>query len=400
MRGKITMENYEAWLLDRIEGRLTASQEVELQNFLILHPELDADLSDFGSFTLPEFDEKFDSAELLREFDAKTESLLRYVENELSDTEKTKFESELAQDAELQTELQLYLSTRLQPEKENFSKAVLIKSEDDLLLASPVLNYLENQVSEFDRTVLAARFVQEPDLHKELEAYQAAILQPDLSITYPNKNTLVRSSRIIPLFGTRAWQFSAAAVLVFLLLGFLYQSTLSLPDHKVDALFSEVSVPSKTEAEAPGRVDVNTKFAQLSKTKKATVKGKFLSTQPAQNKNSVYRISKYKEVAENKQLEIGPKEIQVALIDSMPKAVPMTDETGETSLKYASVDDLQTTEELTEFDFTQEKTSVWHKAVNLAKRFNRMGFTAVNGMEERKTRSYRLSFNSFTVEKK
>lgn len=49
MRGKINIANYEAWLLDQLEGRLSAEEEQELLNFLILHPELegnDGNLSD------------------------------------------------------------------------------------------------------------------------------------------------------------------------------------------------------------------------------------------------------------------------------------------------------------------------------------------------------------------
>lgn len=40
MNGRIDHSNYEAWLLDRVEGNLTPDQERELDAFLLLHPHL------------------------------------------------------------------------------------------------------------------------------------------------------------------------------------------------------------------------------------------------------------------------------------------------------------------------------------------------------------------------
>lgn len=43
MKGPITISNYEAWLLDRAEGRLSPEQEQALEAFLAAHPHLQAD---------------------------------------------------------------------------------------------------------------------------------------------------------------------------------------------------------------------------------------------------------------------------------------------------------------------------------------------------------------------
>ena len=40
MSERIGPHNYEAWLLDQLEGQLTAEQERELEAFLIAHPQL------------------------------------------------------------------------------------------------------------------------------------------------------------------------------------------------------------------------------------------------------------------------------------------------------------------------------------------------------------------------
>ena len=41
MKERIDHSNYEAWLLDRLEGRLSPEQDRALSTFLSLHPELD-----------------------------------------------------------------------------------------------------------------------------------------------------------------------------------------------------------------------------------------------------------------------------------------------------------------------------------------------------------------------
>ncbi|MFN6115545.1 MAG: hypothetical protein ACK46C_06655 [Flavobacteriales bacterium] len=52
MKERIDHSNYEAWLLDRLEGNLTPAQEQELDAFLAAHPELDP-----GMDALPTLDQ-------------------------------------------------------------------------------------------------------------------------------------------------------------------------------------------------------------------------------------------------------------------------------------------------------------------------------------------------------
>nr|HPR29682.1 hypothetical protein [Chitinophagales bacterium] len=40
---KLNLDNYESWLVDRMEGLLDPAQEAELDAFLELHPELQED---------------------------------------------------------------------------------------------------------------------------------------------------------------------------------------------------------------------------------------------------------------------------------------------------------------------------------------------------------------------
>lgn len=50
---KINLENYEAWMVDYIEGNLSADQQKELQAFLVFHPELQKELDAFSMTKLP-----------------------------------------------------------------------------------------------------------------------------------------------------------------------------------------------------------------------------------------------------------------------------------------------------------------------------------------------------------
>jgi hypothetical protein len=68
--------------------------------------------------------------------------------------------------------------------------------------------------------------------------------------------------------------------------------------------------------------------------------------------------------------------------------------------KYVSVDELEEIDDLPEIDLLPKRSDFWHRAVELAQRVNQMGFKSINGLEGKKTPSYRLSFNSFSVEKK
>ena len=49
---KITIQNYEEWMIDYIEGNLSHAQEMQLTEFLEYHPELKADLELFNQTKL------------------------------------------------------------------------------------------------------------------------------------------------------------------------------------------------------------------------------------------------------------------------------------------------------------------------------------------------------------
>ncbi len=63
----ITKENYEIWMVDMMDGKLSEAQQEELMLFLAAHPEYDVDISDLDMYTLKADDIQFsDKTELLK----------------------------------------------------------------------------------------------------------------------------------------------------------------------------------------------------------------------------------------------------------------------------------------------------------------------------------------------
>lgn len=154
--GRIDIHNYEAYLLDFSEGNLGGELQMELELFLIQHPELNIDLSELALVEL--------------------------------DKEEVCF-----------------------PKKNN-----LKKSESDLISETQFISYIENQVPLNERLKLEKSCASNPSLANELSLYQQTIAQADISITYSNKNELKRRSGII-WFDFSVSQYAAAACILFLL---------------------------------------------------------------------------------------------------------------------------------------------------------------------------------------
>lgn len=114
----ITRENYEAWFIDHIEGRLSAEAEQELRVFLLLHPDLREELEQFEPVTLEKETSGFgDKKSLKREitFENRDEMLIGYVEETLSASDRRLVEEHSAPD--FRKDLAVYKKTKLSAEE-------------------------------------------------------------------------------------------------------------------------------------------------------------------------------------------------------------------------------------------------------------------------------------------
>lgn len=157
----IDHSNYEAWLLDRLEGNLTAAQERALSAFLALHPELDP-----GSGTLP-----------------------------------TVSATGVGMDRALKAALKQQLPPTGMPGEVPL---------DDLLIAR-----LEGDLSTEQESALALHLGEHPE-HQRSERLYALTKIAAPALSYPAKGDLKKGGRVIPLY-TWAARFAAAASLTLLI---------------------------------------------------------------------------------------------------------------------------------------------------------------------------------------
>lgn len=111
MANKINIENYEAFLLDHIEGTLSTEDLVALQIFAAQHPHLNIDLNDLELVELETEKIHFNEKENLKKPLVSEEQFVAYIENELSAEEKQDLETVCASNDTLAKELRLYKST-------------------------------------------------------------------------------------------------------------------------------------------------------------------------------------------------------------------------------------------------------------------------------------------------
>lgn len=161
---KITIHNYEAFLLDLSEGNLTAPDQLELEAFMAAHPELFTDMEGLSFAIAP-------------------------------------------------------------PEPLIFShKGTLKKTETDLVSAEQFIGYIEHQLTPEESLSLEKSCMTNPALAVELKLYQHTIVQADHSVVFTDKERLKRKSRIIWLNFSAAQFAAAASVVLLLTLYFLWPS--------------------------------------------------------------------------------------------------------------------------------------------------------------------------------
>src|SRR6478735_7607572 len=112
---KITIHNYEAFLLDYLEDNLNSSLIEELKQFALSHPELEIDLTETNLPYITEPNIEIDFKESLRKKDEplEDEELLSYLEGVLDPQGRKYFEEKLSENPELKKAFEMYQKTFL-----------------------------------------------------------------------------------------------------------------------------------------------------------------------------------------------------------------------------------------------------------------------------------------------
>lgn len=212
---EINKNNYEAFLLDLIEGKLSAEERNAVLLFLEQHPEIEFDYD----LSLPELvaDGELNyelKNNLKRLSDEQEERVVYYLDGGLSHSEKMRFEVQLQSDASLQALVKQYENIKLEPETIAFplEMATLFKftpQEDELI------SYTEGLLEETKAKEVLLRAQTNTTLSKEIQAYKSTKSYSDLSVVYPNKDELKKSAIVVFLRTNASYLSIAASLILF-----------------------------------------------------------------------------------------------------------------------------------------------------------------------------------------
>lgn len=422
---KITLHNYEAYILDYSEGNLGAEEVTMLKNFISAHPELAIDMEDQDLPLLTEEVSVIDFKNTLkRENDyLEDEELLNYLEGNLNPEHKQAFELRLSQQAELAKKLELYKKTFISADStELFTlKTNLQKTEEDFILSNRFISYLEKNLNLTERVTFEKELSQNQIYQNELAAYAHTLLSPDTSIIYPEKAALKKKNRVIALFSYRSMTAMAAAVFLIVALTVvfnLYRSS-SIPKTEV-AVTNTTEKPKSFSPDETDSMGSNTQPTTSHPALASTIEDTYAATKSktgSKNKTEVHSDTDstsltlplpespdQKLVKEEKnpaQIKINEQQLQEK--NEMVTAPVGTNNEQSVESELSRHTYLLALEESEEKEGDTGKNALkqglWKRAVQLAKQVNKLGVKSIDGTENSEN-EFRLSFNSFSVEKK
>ena len=225
---EINKNNYEAFLLDLMEGKLSAEDRSAVLLFLEKHPEIEFDYD----LSLPQISVddalSFDLKNNLKHLDdEREEQVVYYLDGALSVEEKNKFEFQLKEDKLLQDLVKQYENIKLEPETIAFPMATseLFKFTNE---EEELISYVEGLLpANKSKEILSAAKVN-PSVTNEINLLSATKSTPDFAINYPNKEELKKSAIIVFLRSNVSY-LSIAASLVLLLMVFYPSNEVQTP---------------------------------------------------------------------------------------------------------------------------------------------------------------------------
>lgn len=324
---KINIHNYEAYLLDFSEGNLTGEFQVELELFLIQHPELEINLDELILATLEEDSLAFSNKHSLK------------------------------------------------------------RSESDLVSETQFIAYVENQLSGREKLELEKSCATNPSLLKELKLYTHTIAAIDTSIVFENKAILKRKPKVI-WFNFSATQYAAAACLMFLIGLFMLwprtnnsSETLTLAD-KTDGIATPSLVPNNSRA-----AKTSTQTGALGARKKPNIvfpeqqpivkkeQALFATNNVSQKHNTPFTKDSLHQTTNNEPVVELPKNETLIAANKVPVSKPNT------LVEVITEND----DEPVVTNSPTKKKGIWAKASRAFKNLNNIGVKTVNGDEEKNT---------------
>lgn len=235
---KINRNNYEAYIIDYLDGNLSREDIDTLMLFLEQNPDIKEE-ADGLEMTMPLKDENFVFPEKssLRQPDNSTKNpvnrenyetwLIASVENDLNPAGQSQLDEFLEQNPGLKREHDLFISTRSTPDLAvSFEEKASLKNKSiKPVKGIEASNYEEMMIAHFEgdlttsKTDLLNEFLnQNPGLKQEYEWLKKSGLSPDKNISYPEKSNLKKYT--LSLSRRQVFRSVAAAATIALLIAF------------------------------------------------------------------------------------------------------------------------------------------------------------------------------------
>jgi hypothetical protein len=420
---RINLNNYEAFVLDHLEGRLNAEESAALKAFLVLHPELNVDLENNELPYLENEHTTLSGKEDLKKEPAfvpsagkQDEQIISYIEGLLNEEQRKAFEKKVENDEEYRSLFNIYAGTKLLAESSVVfeGKDSLLRSEQAWINNDAAFNYLENELSAAEKIAFEKELLSDQTLSKEFSLYTKTKLAADLAITYPRKEELKKEAAVIALFSTRTILSIAAAILLIIGLIVIFNVYNSGPELKKEFAKKDLLVPNnnvkenkiennsvvgpniienkeepKTYASKnPFKEKVSKKDTAKLIRDKLDVIGKEIVNVPEEekNKNVVDPGSLIDTLGLAKIKNENKNEIknEALIVKEIPKPVIL--------LAYENDDEAEVSEE-------PKKPGLWQRLAKAAGQANKLGMKAVNG-NEGEGQGYLLSLSSLSIQKK
>ncbi|MGM0612949.1 MAG: hypothetical protein ACQESM_05535 [Bacteroidota bacterium] len=239
---KINRNNYEAYMIDYLDGNLTSAQVDELMLFLDENPDIKAEAEGLDMTVnpvdeqSPVYDEKAalkqpvtDDSGTITEDNYET-WFIAFVEGNLSKDEESCLHTYLNQNPEKQKELEFFKATKLQPEEVTFENKSQLKAIAIVPVAGiDASNYEQKMIARIEGDLslneindLNEFIKQNPGLKQEFEWFKKSRLKEDKAIAFPDKRELRKYT--IGFTRKTLYNFVAAAAAIALVIGFSWNS--------------------------------------------------------------------------------------------------------------------------------------------------------------------------------
>lgn len=354
MRSKINIDNYEAYLLDHMEGNLSREEILELQAFAAQHPHLNIDLNDLELVELVTDDVQFENKEGLKKVGISDEQFVAYIENEL------------------------------EPQK---------KQEIETLCAS------------------------DEKLAKDLKLFQHTIIKADLSVEFEGKNQLKKQETKVLWLFSREVLAAAASLILIMGLWFMFRNFIPGKEtfnatkingigkikpitlHKTETASTFSAAGSKQElasAANTNSVALSTKTEKLNESKEDP--SLFANNAPVEKVNNRDPKEEIKNNTPKKEENVEKEPVKYASSD--PAKKNSADTKAQTlSQPYVIIEKAYDEDERQLA--SNEKNGFWKKAMKTLSGLNKLGVKKVNGTETTQSNNeqYLLSMGNLSIEK-